>query len=137
MPLIAIAVFAVTAFAAKAPPNPDFNANFKTAFEVGSTEEGAAYDKALAAYFFTLPEFPPALTRCVEGNTDSLRVWGYFYFDAAGGYRLVLQPENSFSKCLVAAFDAKSPPAPPKRPYLNPFTFGVDPENPSPQPPRR
>jgi hypothetical protein len=136
LPLIPLSGVAAAAFTATTPLSTDFESNFETAIETGLTEEGAAYDTALAQYFFTLPELTSGLTSCVEASTSSLKVWGYFYFDASGGYRLFLRPENAFSKCLVALFDAKSPPSPPRRPYINPFSFGVDPDSPYPQPPR-
>lgn len=134
--LLAISIFAFSGFAAAVPPSADFETNLETAIEAGSTEEGAAYDKALAEYFFTFPDLTSELTSCAQASLNSLDVRGYFYFDADGGYRLYLQPENSFSKCLVRVFDAKSPPSPPRRPYCNPFSFGVDPLSPYPQPPQ-
>ena len=136
LPLVPLLAPPIVAFATSTPPSNDFETNFEAAIEAGSTEEGAAYDTALADYFFKLPELTSGLTSCVESSTSSVKVWGYFYFDAVGGYRLFLQPESPFSKCVVAVFDAKSPPAPPRRPYVNPFSFGVDPDSPHPRPPR-
>ena len=136
LPVLALLpLFAASALAAGTTAPDEFAANFSTAIETGSTEEGAAYDAALAEYFFNLPALTSGLTSCVEASTTSLKVWGYFYFDAAGGYRLFLEPDNSYSRCVSALFDGKSPPPPPRRPYINPFSFGVDSDSAYPQPP--
>lgn len=105
----------------------DFEANLQTAIASGSSEEGVKYDRALGEYFFGLPGFTDTLLKCVELSSGSESVRGYFYFDVENGYHLVLEPESVFSHCLSAAFDGKSPPNPPQRPYLNPFRLGVDP----------
>lgn len=123
--LIAPAIL-TAAFAASAA-NLDFEANFRMAIDAGATEEGAAYDRALERYFFALPELTSGIVRCVEASSSTPRVRGYFYFGATGSYRLFLKPESAFSECLETVFDGKSPPTPPKRPYLNPFTLGIDP----------
>ena len=113
--------------AAGSVPSDDFEVNLKTAIETGSTEEGATYDRALAAYFFGLPGFTSQVVQCVEKTSASESVRGYFYFDAQDGYRLFVKPENGFSNCLTTVFNDRSPPSPPKRPYFNPFNLGVDP----------
>jgi len=136
LPLIVLTALAAAAFAAVGQPRNDFDQDYRTAIEAGATEEGAAYDAALAEYFFKQPELTAGLTSCVETSKSSPEVWGYFYFDDAGAYHLFLRPENAFSKCVVGVFNAKSPPSPPRRPYINPFSFGVDPNSPYPQPPR-
>lgn len=119
------------ALAVAAAPAPADDAQFKTqreqAAKNAASDAGKKFDEALGKAINTSPDFAPKATACLRQFPGEQTVDGYFDFDANGGYRVVLRPDTGFARCFVQTLEGRSLPAPPQRPYLNPFSFSNHP----------
>jgi hypothetical protein len=105
----------------------DFDRNFRTAQANAATSPGAAYDRDLGTYFAMLDALRPRLDRCLARARERTRLWGYFRFARDGDYRVALRPKGALARCISAAFEGHDPPRPESLPYMNPFTYTVEP----------
>lgn len=120
-----VMLLAITSAASGAAPG--FEANFAAAEANANTDQGALYDVALANALET-DEVRAGIDACLLANPGAQAVHGYFEIRSTTAYSVVLMPAGAFSNCLAKALEGHAVPAPPKLPYLNPFTFTLPPQ---------
>lgn len=130
---VTVQVLVSLALAASPGPVSDaaFAANSAQATKNAATAAGKAYDDALGGAINREADFPAKASACLRQFPGNHTVQGYFEFDAAGGYRMVLRPDDAFARCFARALEGRTVPAPPQRPYLNPFAFTNHPGRPA------
>lgn len=119
----AVIVALLLGFGAVSASEDSFETNYAKAKANAATKEGAAYDAALGAAYEATPEFRGKVEECLLASPMPHDVHGYFQFTSKTEFTVVLEPKDTFSDCLSRAMLGQSVPAPPRVPYLNPFTF--------------
>ena len=126
---------ALLTLALGAMPTPvsdaSFQANSARAAKNLATAAGKAYDEALGKSINASADFAPKASACLRQFPGDQTVEGYFEFGADGGYRMVLRPDGGFARCFAQALEGRTVPAPPSRPYVNPFAFSNHPGRPA------
>lgn len=120
--LVATSVLLFGIASAASGADTSFEANFAAAEANANTDQGALYDVALANALET-DQVKAAIGVCLKANPGPQAVHGYFQFSSATAYSVVLMPASGFSQCLAKSLEGHAVPAPPRLPYLNPFTF--------------
>ena len=104
-----------------------FEANYAKAKANAQTKNGAIYDAALGAAYEAMPDFKPKVEACLRQSPGPHAVRGYLLFLSEKNFGVFLEPKDEFAFCLSKALASPSVPPPPSVPYLNPFTFTVQP----------
>lgn len=107
---------------ASASERDSFETFFTIAQANAETEQGAAYDVALAMSLRT-EEVKASIQACLRNVPEPESIRGYFSFRSATDYSLILMPESPFSKCLAKSLEGRPVPAPPTVPYFTRFVF--------------
>lgn len=104
---------------------PSFAENFAEARENQLSAEGARYDALLGATLEQRSGLSNKIARCLRSSPGPKAVHGYLLITSARSYKVELQPDSKFSRCLGKAFSRHRLPAPPRYPYLNAITFAL------------
>jgi hypothetical protein len=102
-----------------------FEDNYTKAKANAASGAGLAYDQQLGTYLQGLPDIMQGMKSCAANSGGATSVHGYFEFQSATAYKVVLQPKNAFSDCIATALENRHLPAPPTTPYLDPFELGM------------
>jgi hypothetical protein len=102
-----------------------FEDNYAKAKANAAAGAGLAYDHQLGDYMMALADVMPGMQRCASSHGTAMSLHGYFQFQSATHYSVVLQPKNGFSDCVAALLENRHPPAPPTTPYLDPFDLNL------------
>ena len=111
---------------AVAAPTP-FEAKLAIARTNASSKSGAEFDRKLGTALVT-KQAQAQMSQCLKDNPGPHSVRGYFEFTTATRFRLIVQPDDRFSRCLVRTTEGHAAPKPPRLPYLNPFSFSSTPK---------
>jgi hypothetical protein len=102
-----------------------FEDNYAKAKANAASGAGLAYDQQLGIYMQGLPDVMPGMKSCATNHGGATALHGYFAFQSATAYKVVLQPKNAFSDCISTVLENRHLPAPPTTPYLDPFELGM------------
>jgi hypothetical protein len=102
-----------------------FEDNYAKAKANAASGAGLAYDQQLGNYLQGLSDVMPGMKQCATHPGGATSLHGYFEFQSAAAYRVVLQPKGAFSDCISAVLENRHVPAPPSTPYLDPFELGM------------
>jgi hypothetical protein len=102
-----------------------FDDNYAKAKTNAASGAGLAYDQQLGTYMQGLPDVMPGMKNCAANHGGTTALHGYFAFQSATAYKVVLQPKNAFSDCIATVLENRHLPAPPTTPYLDPFELGM------------
>lgn len=123
----AIALALLLGFGTAGAAEESFEANYAKANANAATLAGAIYDAALGASYEAMPDFKPKVDACLQESPAPHVVRGYFLFQTKQSFGVFLEPKDDFTLCLSKALASASLPPPPSAPYLNPFTFTLQP----------
>jgi hypothetical protein len=102
-----------------------FDDDYAKAKANAASGAGQAYDQQLGNYIQGLPDVMPGMKSCATNHGGATALHGYFAFQSATAYKVVLQPKNGFSDCIATVLENRHLPAPPTTPYLDPFELGM------------